>query len=71
MVFPKVQGRRMVLKSDGASSNVVGIVCPLIEIRSIDLSRLEGGENPPPFSTALHMVIHGVESKFSTLYFQE
>ena len=42
------QGRRKILKSGGASSNVVGIICPLpVEIGLIDLSKSGGAKVSP------------------------
>ena len=41
-----IQGRRKVYKSEGASNNVVGIICPLIEIRLTYLPEF-GGSLPP------------------------
>ena len=37
-----------ILKSGGgASSNVVGIICSLVEMRLTDLSKSRGGDHPP------------------------
>ena len=42
------QARRKVWKSGGASSTVVGIICPpLVEIGLTDLSNIGGAEAPP------------------------
>ena len=47
-----IQGRRKVYKSEGASKNVVGIICPQIEIRLTYLPEF-GGVHCPRVPTAL------------------